>query len=167
MWKVSGTHVKRVQVGMVIVVALLSAIPGALAVQASTQLAQLETSPLCADGQTVASECRREEPVRIVGASRFDLTVRDANGLETVVRLAPSENLGAALIGRPDDARATYFGGVIVTLDWGAGSIETEAHPAARQSWYGSVCGALWLLVLVSLVAAAWAGRRARHSNPR
>lgn len=163
----SGTHVKRVQVGMVVMVALLSVVPGALAVQASTQLAQLEASPLCADEQAAPSECRREEPVRIVGASRFDLTVRDANGHDTVVRLAPSDNLGAALIGRPDDARATYFGGVIVTLDWGAGSIETEAHPAARQSWYGSVCGALWLLLLVSLVAGAWAARRARHPSSR
>lgn len=152
---------------MVVVVALLSAIPGALAVQASTQLAQLEDSPLCAGQVTASSECRREEPVRIVGESRFDLTVRDRNGRETVVRLAPSENLRAALVGRPEEARTTYFGGVIVTLDWGAGGIETEAHPAARQSWYGSVCGALWLLVLVSLGAAAWAGRRARHPTPR
>ncbi len=145
---------KRVQLGMVVALAVGSTVPAYLAWTASRDLALLEASPVCADAAPDTTACVRELPVTFSPGTRYELLVRAPDGTATPVRLARTDTLHDALARRPDSGRARYFQGTVVSLDWGAGPILTEEHPSARRTWYASVLGGLWLLVGIALVLA-------------
>ena len=163
----SDIVVRRVQVGMVVVVAIVGAVLAGFAFQASAELDALDSSPVCVGEQPESAPCRRELSVTLTRKNRAELTARTEEGQTSVVRLASNQGLRDSRAALPDTARATFYGASIMTLDWGAGVLRTEDHPESRRDGYLTTAGALGLMVVFSLAAAAWSRRRASAARGR
>lgn len=141
----------------------VSLVPAWFAWQADEELDELLASSACEPPASRAPGCRTVGPISVESHDRFTWRVQSADGRQALVRLASDGELTERLRdGRPATAVATWWRGEVVALSWeGASTLfSTEAHPAKRRSWYGSVFGSVYLLLALSAVATRVARRR-------
>lgn len=159
----NGATSRRFWLILLGVTVAVSLVPAWFAWQAHAELGALTASAPCPPATARAPDCRSTEAVTVELEDRFTWRLRATDGAQALARLAPDPELKQRLRGpQPTTAQATWWRGDVVELDWGAGLVPTEAHPAARCTWYGSVFGAVYLLLAASALGTRLAGRRAR-----